>query len=206
MKKLIAGVWLLAAGCSGFAQTVVGDGYLTGCPFSKGDSVTKVKAFYQTDKEPSRMATVTPGQAAYQYHFTEYGVWVFFDASLQVSTIRVEAPFKGAVGGVAVGATAEELKRQKGEPARVFQGFLDAEDTKQRKEKKQQAIEALSDQVPKAKVRELIDDFARIDSSPPVWNSAWYYGQSGTNNWVRYDVSPVSSRVTIVLASGCSPT
>jgi hypothetical protein len=206
MKKKILGALMPILGVCAFAQTPVDEKFLTSCPFTRGDSITRVKAYYQTEAEPTRMSTaLSASPTIYQYHFPDYGVWVFLDASLQVQSLRFEAPFRGSVGGIAVGASADDLRRQKGEPLRTFQGFPDNENIKQRKAKKQQALDALADPAPKDKVRALFDEFARIDSAPLVWGAAWMYGVSNTAGWQRYDVSPTTNKVTIVLAGSCNP-
>ncbi|MEY4882952.1 MAG: hypothetical protein RIS34_806 [Pseudomonadota bacterium] len=205
MKKMLGFAALLFASLSSSAQSAVDEKYLAACPFSKGDSITKVKAFYMAEREPSRMNTAVPGQVSYQYHFPEYGVWVFLDASLQVSTLRFESSFKGPIGGVSVGTLKDDVKRIKGEPVRTFQGFPDTEDTKLRNTKKQQALDALPDPVPKLKVREFVEELTRTDTAPFVWNSAWSYATAVTANWVRYDLSPTTNAVSIILAGSCNP-
>ena len=46
------------------------------------------------------------------------GLWFFFDAKGLNDNIRVEAPFKGPVAGIAVGETLGALKSKRGNPVR----------------------------------------------------------------------------------------
>ena len=46
------------------------------------------------------------------------GLWFFFDAKCLNDNIRVEAPFKGPVAGIAVGETLGALKSKRGNPVR----------------------------------------------------------------------------------------
>lgn len=203
--------WVLwAAGAAGFAQTgasAVPDAQLKGCPFTKGDSITKVKAFYALQIEPTRFNSSAglASATAYQYHLPDRGVWIFFDSSLQVASLRFEPPFTGSIGGVAPGASLDELKRVKGEPARpAFQGFLDAEDMARRKDLPRQRVAELADMVPKAKVADLVDEVVRLYTAPPKWTQAYTYGSSQSGTFSRYDVGG-NNKVQVILSSNCAP-
>ena len=101
-----------------FANSAKSDGeMLTTCPFSKGDSVKRVKEVCGIASEPQRLKTVTPGGTAYQYHFERYGLWVFFDESLLIKSLRYDTPFQGKVGGVGLGDTSDRVRSMKGSPA-----------------------------------------------------------------------------------------
>lgn len=180
---------------------------LEGCPFSKGDSITKVKAFYDLQIEPTRFSNVTglANSTAYQYHLADRGVWIFLDNSLQVISLRFEAPFNGAIGGVAPGATLDELKRIRGEPVRpAFQGFLDAEELARRKDLPKQRVAGLADMVPKAQVSDLVDELIKLYTSSIKSTQAYTYGTVQSGTFFRYDVSPTSNRVQVILSSSCS--
>jgi hypothetical protein len=82
--------------------------------------VSKVKEFYHVSFEPQIWEKPSPGGTSYQYHFAEYGVYVFFDASKNVQSLRFDRPFAGKIDGVTVGASKEEVVRLKGEPVREF--------------------------------------------------------------------------------------
>ena len=180
---------------------------LEGCPFSKGDSITKVKAFYDLQVEPTRFSSATgiANSTAYQYYLPDRGVWIFLDTSLQVASMRFEPPFNGPIGGVSPGATLDELKRTKGEPIRpAFQGFLDAEELARRKDLPKQRVAALADMVPKALVSELVDELVKLYTSPIKSTQAYTYGNAQSGTFFRYDVSPTSNKVQVILSSSCS--
>jgi hypothetical protein len=203
------GLALLAASAAGFAQTgasAVPEAQLTACPFAKGDSITKVKAFYALQVEPTRFPNNAglAGATAYQYHLPDRGVWIFFDSSLQVASLRFEPPFAGPIGGIAPGATLEELKRIKGEPTRpAFQGFLDAEETARRKDLPKQRVAELTDMVPRAKVAELVDELVKLYTSPLKWTQAYVYGSAQSGTFNRYDVGG-NNKVQLILSSSCA--
>ena len=96
---------------------------LTDCRISRGDPVEAVKAAYGVPYAPQKLERPTPAGTAYQYHFERYGTWVFFDDRLLVSSLRLDAPFRGAVQGVAIGDSADRLRAAKGPPVKQFQGF-----------------------------------------------------------------------------------
>lgn len=66
---------------------------------------------------------MTPAGTAYQYHFERYGIWVFFDDHLLVSSVRLDEPFRGAVQGVAIGDSSDRLRVAKGSPPSQSQAF-----------------------------------------------------------------------------------
>ena len=96
---------------------------VTDCRISRGDPVEAVKAAYGIPYAPQKLERPTPAGTAYQYHFERYGTWVFFDDRLLVSSLRLDAPFRGAVQGVAIGDSADRLRAGKGPPVKQFQGF-----------------------------------------------------------------------------------
>lgn len=202
------GLALLTASAAGFAQTgaAVPEAQLKACPFAKGDSITKVKAFYALQIEPTRFNSSAglASATAYQYHLPDRGVWIFFDSSLQVASLRFEAPFAGTIGGIAPGATLEELKRVKGEPVRpAFQGFLDAEDMARRKDLPKQRVAELPEMVPKAKVADLVDEVVKLYTASPKWTQAYTYGSAQSGTFNRYDVGS-NNKVQVMLSSSCA--
>lgn len=96
---------------------------VTDCRISGGDSVDAVKAAYGVPYAPRKLERATPDGTAYQYHFERYGIWVFFDDRLLVSSIRLDPPFRGVVQGVAIGESTDHLRAEKGTPVRQFQGL-----------------------------------------------------------------------------------
>ena len=96
---------------------------LTDCRISRGDPIEVVKTAYGVPYAPQKLERKTPAGTAYQYHFERYGIWVFFDDRMLVSSVRLEEPFRGAVQGVAIGVSSDRLRAAKGAPIRQFQGF-----------------------------------------------------------------------------------
>jgi len=92
------------------------------CPLHQGDSVDAVKRYFNVDSPPQPMKTVTPGGSAYQYHFADRVVWVFFDENQRLTVLRFERPYSGKIGGIAVGDSREQVRRALGEPHRTIEG------------------------------------------------------------------------------------
>ncbi len=97
------------------------------CSLNKGDTVDKVKKFYNISSDPKKWDRPTPGGTAYQYHFPEYGVWVFLNPNLQISSLRFDRPFAGKIGDVAIGDTKDDVLRIKGKPGSESDGLPDQE-------------------------------------------------------------------------------
>jgi hypothetical protein len=166
------------------------------CPFAKGDSITKVRAFYGTSAEPRKMGT-----AAYQFHFQQYGVWVFFDSDFLVASLRFDPPFGGKIDGVAIGATKDEVRAAKGEPTRQFQGMPDTEAAEARKQHNLDIVNALPDPAPKKQVLDAFAEIARLDAQPAAFMSAWIYGQQP---FVRYDFATKNGTVRMIFTNSCA--
>ena len=66
-------------------------GLLTDCRLSRGDPIEVVKTAYSVPYAPQKLERKTPAGTAYQYHFERYGIWVFFDDRMLVSSVRLEA-------------------------------------------------------------------------------------------------------------------
>lgn len=188
---------------SAFAQNN-GANFLEQCPFTKGDSIQTVKQYYQILEEPKSVSFgAGAGATQFQYHFPQYGVWLFLDSNQQINSIRLEAPFKGGVGGVSIGSSLADLISIKGNVARPFQGFFDLDDQKRRKEAKNKLLEALPDPTPKYLINNMVAEYARIDAEPMKFMKAYSYGQLSVPGWARYDVSETTSRVHIILTNSC---
>jgi hypothetical protein len=97
--------------------------FLTTCPFAKGDTLASVKKFYRIASAPRKWENPTPEGTAFDYHFPQYGVWVFFDDKLLIKGLRFDAPFQGRVDGIGIGDSADHLRSVKGEPALRFPGL-----------------------------------------------------------------------------------
>ena len=100
---------------------------ISGLPIRLGDSIEKVKAEIGTDIEPeevqettSRFATSTQKEKKQQLRLKTKGIWVFFDKSGRVYTIRLEAPFAGNVDGVEIGKSRAFLVEKMGKPVKIL--------------------------------------------------------------------------------------
>jgi hypothetical protein len=191
---------IAVAPLAAFAQS--DDKFLTVCPFSKGDPVSKVRQFYALANEPQRLDKVTPGGTAFQYHLAESGVWVFFDNALVVSSVRFDAPFQGKIRGIGVGDDADHIRALKGEPARKFQGFLDNLASENREQKVLDIINALPDPSPKAQVARAFERIVNLEKAPPDFTAAWVYNPGGIGA-VTYDIG--IRGVQSILTSSCQP-
>jgi hypothetical protein len=83
-----------------------------------GDTVDKVKEAYNTplDPEPSDSSTQRGGT---QLRLKTKGLWFFFNKEGKIYTIRLEAPFRGAINGVKIGDTAAKMMKVMGPPAKT---------------------------------------------------------------------------------------
>jgi len=176
--------------------------FYTECAISQRDSVDKVKQFYGIAVDPSKMPQPSPYR--YQYHLEQYGVWVFFDEGMRVSSLRFDAPFRGRIGGVAIGDTADRLRSLRGEPNRQLSGLPDHTQEKKREQQVQALLKALPDPVPKSKVLETFADINRIRTGPIRFNTAWLYDPNEPS-FVRYEIGPDDNRVQSILVRSCSP-
>jgi hypothetical protein len=182
-----------------FAQD---DKKLTECALAQGDSADKVKQFYGIDVDPAKTAQPTPYR--YVYHLEQYGIWVFFDEGMRVSSLRFDAPFRGRIGGVAIGDTADRLRSLRGEPNRQLSGLPDLAEQKKREQQVQALLKALPDPVPKSKVLATFADINRIRTVPLKFNTAWLYDPSEPG-FVRYEIAPDDNRVQTILLRSCPP-
>jgi hypothetical protein len=197
MKKLFL---LMCFSWTGAAWAATADSeFLQNCPIKKGDPLSKVKEFYRISAEPQMADKPTPGGSYSSYHFTEYGVYVFFDAARNVQTLRFDRPFAGKIDGVAIGATKEEVVRLKGEPVKEFQGLPDMSVFQERKKRQQSLIENLPDPAPKELVRKAYAEIDAINALPFVYETAWIF-KSSDRGFLRYDFGAFSSKVETILS------
>lgn len=169
------------------------------CSLQKGDRVDKVKKFYKISSDPERWARPAPSGAAYQYHFPEYGVWVFFDSNLHISSFRFDHPFAGKIGGIAICDTKDQVLRIKGEPERKSEGLTDQEAHEKRRRVESEIINALTDPAPKQMVIKAFQEITQVDASPPVFCTAWIYNV-GAPAFERYDFGSLSGNVQTILS------
>ena len=85
-----------------------------GLPIKLGDSVSQMQSAFQTSIEPEPYeSAVNKGGSVLRLRTK--GVWTFFNKEGKVQTIRLDAPFKGNVGGVKIGDPLRTLKSVLGE-------------------------------------------------------------------------------------------
>lgn len=185
---------------AGFAGT--DSAFFRACSFAKGDPVATVQAFYGIHVDPHHLKTPTPNGTSYEYRFSQFGVRVFFDADLRVNGIRLDPPFAGSAGGVAIGDDEDRVRRVKGEPSRRFQGMPDPGVLEKRQRQKADLVASLPDPAPLEQTVRVMEQMARIDSEPPAFTTAWAYG-SGTRDFVRYDLGSEDGKVEAILANSC---
>lgn len=172
------------------------------CSFAKDDPVTAVKAFYGIHVDPRTPKTPAPSGTSYEYRFSQFGVWVFFDAELHVSGIRLDAPFSGSVGGIAIGDSEDRIRRIKGEPPRRFQGVPDPAVLEKRDQRKTALVASLPNPAPVEQTVKVLEQMARIDSEPMAFTTAWAYG-AGTRDFVQYDIGSENGKVEEILTNSC---
>jgi hypothetical protein len=181
--------------------------FYTECAIAQGDSLDKVKQFYRIPVDPQKSEPPTPYR--YLYHLGQYGVWVFFDEQLRVSNLRFDAPFRGQIGGVAIGDAAARVLSLRGEPTHQLQGLVEATQVQMREQQVQTVLKALPDPVPKSKVLEIVAEINRIRTAPLKFNTAWVYGYPPGGDptkpsYVRYEIGPDDNKVQSILLNSCS--
>lgn len=88
-----------------------------GIPIVIGDSIAQFQAAFETKLEPESYET--PGnKGGYTLRLRTKGVWAFFDKEGKISTIRLDAPFKGNISGIKIGDTLLTLKNKLGDPVK----------------------------------------------------------------------------------------
>ncbi|MCO5400808.1 hypothetical protein [Ralstonia soli] len=114
--RLAAAMATLLLACHGtaFAAPTVTD-----LPVKLGDSVDDVKRALGTTLDPEPMDQPNPAlPKKKQLRLKTKGIWVFFEKD-RVTTYRVDAPFKGSVGGVHVGDDVVTLTKALGNPVKT---------------------------------------------------------------------------------------
>ena len=86
---------------------------------SIGDTLAKVKERFSTSLEPQPYQSDST-QTATLLELADRGLSLFFDHAGKVSTIRLNAPFAGAIGGVRIKDPREALIQARGEPLRQW--------------------------------------------------------------------------------------
>lgn len=92
---------------------------VTDLPIKLGDSVEDVKRALGTALDPEQMDQSIPNlPKKKQLRLKTKGIWVFFEKD-RVTTYRVDAPFKGSVGGVHIGDDVVTLTKMLGNPVKT---------------------------------------------------------------------------------------
>ncbi|MBA5689807.1 hypothetical protein [Rugamonas apoptosis] len=190
-------ILFLTAGFSPVASAEVD--YFRNCPIKKGDSILTVKEHYKINYEPQMYEKATPGGTYYNYHLTEYGIYIFLDASKNVLSLRFDAPFSGKIDGVSVGDTKENVVKLKGEPLKQFEGLPDTEVIEGRKKRALLIIENLPDPASKDQVRKAFSEIEAIRALPLPFETAWMF-KGNERGFLRYDFGSISSKVESILS------
>lgn len=151
----------------------------------------------------ARKARPTPNSPAYQYHFDQFGVWVFFDSDLQASGSRLDAPFAGKIDGIRVGDTLSQVREIKGAPTNVFQGMPDFDIYKTIQRQKVALAANLPNPAFADQVRRMMQEVAKLDAQAKpalIQTTAWVY-QAGDGKSVRFDVGVEDGKVRRIFTS-----
>ncbi len=202
MKNFI--LFLFCAFCTNWAlaEEISHSDRLSSCPIKLGDPSSKVARFYRIDSAPElayELQTSDGKERVYQYHLSEYGVWVFFDSELQVQSLRFEAPFKGAIGGVLVGSMKADVMRLKGRPSSEINGLPDEEFISEKLARKRRLIELLPDPASKGSVRGAFEAILGIEDEIVPINEAWIYKNG--RFFSRFEFGSRSGRVQVILSN-----
>ena len=86
-------------------------------PVKLGDTYETVKRVYQTELEPIPFRGAT--EQGSSLRLKSRGVWFFFKRDGKIYTVRFDAPYPGAVGGVKIGDSLALLQKLRGNPIRT---------------------------------------------------------------------------------------
>jgi hypothetical protein len=115
LKSSAIALLLLSANvAAAMAQT----GKVDGMPIQVGDTIDKVQDAYKTTMVPEPVSSIHEGEKGLQ--LKTKGVWFFFSKDGAIDTIRLDAPFKGTIGGVKIGDTTAKMREQLGEPIKTL--------------------------------------------------------------------------------------
>jgi len=91
-------------------------------PVRLGDTYEKIKAAYSISETPEPF--ISQGkQDGTELRLAKLGIWFFFDDSGKIRTIRLDAPFSGALAGIKIGDPKEKLEPALGKGTDAFSGI-----------------------------------------------------------------------------------
>ena len=115
LKSIVIVSLFISANCgAALAQTA----NIEGMPIQVGDTLDKVQDVYKSTMVPEPVTSIHEGEKGLR--LKTRGIWFFFDKGGKIDTIRLEAPFTGAVNGVRIGDTAAKLREALGEPVKTL--------------------------------------------------------------------------------------
>jgi hypothetical protein len=115
LKSIVIAVLFISAN---FGAALAQTANIEGMPIQVGDTLDKVQDFYKTTMVPEPVKTFTGEVTGLQ--LKTKGVWFFFDKDGKIDTIRLDAPFKGAVNGVRIGDSTVKMRGVLGEPIKTL--------------------------------------------------------------------------------------
>lgn len=98
-----------------------GSARIDGMPIRVGDNLAKVQDAYKTAMMPEPVSSIHEGETGLQ--LKSRGVWFFFSKDGKIDTVRLDAPFPGAVNGVRIGDTTAKMREVLGEPAKTLKNI-----------------------------------------------------------------------------------
>jgi hypothetical protein len=107
------------------AVTAQAAAIIEGMPLHTGDTLDKVREIYKTDKQPEPYKT-TIEEGKTELRLRTKGVWFFFDKDNKIYTIRLDAPFAGAINGVRIGDSREKMMDVLGQPIKTLKPLSDS--------------------------------------------------------------------------------
>ncbi len=116
MLKSIVIVSLFVSANFGAARAETAN--IEGMPIQVGDTLDNVQDAYKTNMMPEPVRSIHAGEKGLQ--LKTKGVWFFFDKDGKIDTIRLDAPFKGAVNGVRIGDTTAKMREVLGDPIKTL--------------------------------------------------------------------------------------
>jgi hypothetical protein len=176
--------------------------FYTECAFSPGDSIDKVKQFYGVAAEPEITQNVQGGGHFYKYDLKQYGISMTLDDHMRVAGLRFAAPFRGRIGGIAIGDTADRVRSLRGEPTQQNRGAADLTPIKNRDQQIQVLLDALPDPVPKSEALKTFAEIKRIWNTPIKFNSQWVY-DPGKRSVLYYEFGAEDNKVQTVAVHDC---